>query len=186
MEGVKMEFTEKRVDGEYKYKGLIVNVRMDKAELFNGHIVKREVVEHPGGVTVLPIDDEGNCYMVEQFRYPMGKMMLEAPAGKLEYGEEPRYSAERELSEETGFTAGRLIEMGTYSTSPGISTEVLHMYLALDLKPGKTHPDDDEYLNIKKLPLAQLVDMVMSGEIDDGKTIVAVLKAEKYLKNQSK
>lgn len=159
---------------------------MDKAELFNGHIVKREVVEHPGGVTILPIDGEGNCYMVEQFRYPMGRMMLEAPAGKLEYGEEPLSSAERELSEETGFTAEEMVYLGRYCTSPGISTEVLHIYLALGLKAGKTHPDEDEYLNIKKLPLSQLVNMVMAGEIDDGKTAVALLKAEKYLNNQSK
>ena len=181
-----MDFTEKRIEGEDKYKGLIVNVRMDKAELFNGHIVKREVVEHPGGVTILPVDEEGNCYMVEQFRYPMGKMMLEAPAGKLEPGEEPLASAERELSEETGFTAEQLVDLGRYCTSPGISTEVLHIYLALGLKAGKTHPDEDEYLNIKKMPLTQLVDMVMKGEIDDGKTIVALLKAEKYLSKQSK
>ncbi len=181
-----MDFTEKQIEEEYKYKGLIVNVRMDKAELFNGHIVKREVVEHPGGVTILPIDGEGNCYMVEQFRYPMGRMMLEAPAGKLEYGEEPLSSAERELSEETGFTAEEMVYLGRYCTSPGISTEVLHIYLALGLKAGKTHPDEDEYLNIKKLPLSQLVNMVMAGEIDDGKTAVALLKAEKYLNNQSK
>ena len=82
-----MDYVEKRLDGEVKYKGVIVNVRLDRAELVNGAIVKREVVEHPGGVTVLPVDREGNCYMVRQFRYPFGRMMLEAPAGKLEPGE---------------------------------------------------------------------------------------------------
>ena len=100
-----MDYFEKRLDGETKYEGVIVNVRLDRAELHNGRIVKREVVEHPGGVTVLPVDADGNCYMVRQFRYPFGKMILEAPAGKLEKGEDPLLSAARELSEETGFTA---------------------------------------------------------------------------------
>ena len=82
-----MDYIEKRIDGEEKYKGVIVAVRLDRAELVNGAIVKREVVEHPGGVTILPIDSDGQCYMVRQYRYPMGRMMLEAPAGKLEKGE---------------------------------------------------------------------------------------------------
>ena len=120
-----MEYFEKRIDGEEKYKGVIVTVRLDRAELDNGSIVKREVVEHPGGVTILPIDDDGQCYMVRQFRYPMGRMMLEAPAGKLEIGEDHRLCAERELSEETGLSADKLIYMGGFCTSPGCSTEVL-------------------------------------------------------------
>ena len=107
-----MDYFEKRVDGEVKYKGVIVTVRLDRAELHTGRIVRREVVEHPGGVTILPIDGDGNCYLVRQFRYPFGKMLLEAPAGKLEPGEEPRASAVRELSEETGFTADELVYMG--------------------------------------------------------------------------
>ena len=139
------------------------------------------MVEHPGGVTILPVDEEGSCYMVRQFRYPFGRMMLEAPAGKLEYGEDPRDCAVRELSEETGFTADELIDLGRCCTSPGFSSEVLHIYLALGLHPGDCHPDQDEFLNVEKIPLHELSRMVMDGEIDDAKTIVAVLKAEKYL-----
>ena len=176
-----MEYFENRIDGEVKYTGVIVNVYLDRAELHDGSIVKREVVEHPGGVTILPVDSDGNCYMVRQFRYPFGRMMLEAPAGKLERGEDHRLCAVRELSEETGFTAGELVYMGSCCTSPGFSTEVLHIYLALDLQAGESHPDQDEFLNVEKISLRQLVEMVMSGEIDDAKTIAAVLKAEKYL-----
>jgi len=181
-----MEYLEKRIDGEIKYKGVIVTVRLDDAELHNGAVVKREVVEHPGGVTILPVDSEGNCYMVRQFRYPFGRMMLEAPAGKLEYGEDPRLCAERELSEETGFTADELIYMGTMCTSPGFSSEVLHLYLALGLHEGESHPDQDEFLNVEKYSLSRLSEMVMDGSIDDGKTVAVVLKAEKYLQNRQK
>ena len=176
-----MDYWEKQVDTEEKYKGIIVRVRLDHAELHTGKIVRREVVEHPGGVTVLPVDENGNCIMVRQFRYPFGRMMLEAPAGKLEYGEDPLECGVRELSEETGCTADEMVYMGSLCTSPGFSTEVLHIYLALGLHSGKSHPDEGEFLNVEKIPLKKLVDMAMSGEIDDGKTIVAVLKAEKYL-----
>lgn len=176
-----MEYLERPVGSVEKYKGIIVRVRLDDAELYTGKVVKREVVEHPGGVTILPVDEDGSCYMVRQFRYPFGRMMLEAPAGKLEYGEDHRECAVRELSEETGFTADELVYLGGCCTSPGFSTEVLHIYLAMGLHAGECHPDQDEFLNVEKIPLSQLSRMVMDGEIDDAKTIVAVLKAEKYL-----
>lgn len=176
-----MEYWEKQLSTEEKYKGIIVRVRLDEAQLHTGKHVKREVVEHPGGVCVLPVDAQGNCYVVRQFRYPFGRMLLEAPAGKREDGEEPMICAVRELSEETGFEAGTFVDLGACYTSPGISTEVLYLYLALDLKPGKSHPDQDEYLNIEKIPLKTLSDMIMRNEIEDAKTVMAVLKTEKYL-----
>ena len=159
-------------------------MRLDEAELHTGKHVKREVVEHPGGVTVLPVDSDGNCYLVRQFRYPFGKMLLEAPAGKLEKGEDPLVCGIRELSEETGFTAEEMVALGRCFPSPGFSTEVLHIYLALGLHAGQSHPDQDEYLNVEKIPLKELSERVMQNEIDDGKTIVAILKAEKYLQNR--
>ena len=176
-----MDFTEKRIDGEEKYKGVIVRVVLDRVQLCDGKMTKREVVEHPGGVCILPIDENGVCTMVRQFRYPFGKMMLEAPAGKLEYGEDPLECAVRELSEETGFQADELIPMGSMCTSPGFSTERLYLYLALGLHAGKSHPDEGEFLNVEKIPFRKLTEMVMHDEIDDGKTIAAVLKAEKIL-----
>lgn len=177
-----MDYTEKRVGGELKYEGVIVTVRLDEAELVNGRIVKREVVEHPGGVTVLPVDEQGRCAMVRQFRYPFGRMMLEAPAGKLEYGEDPYEAAVRELSEETGLSAGKLEPIGTICTSPGYSSEVLHLYLATQLQQGVSHPDENEFLNVEWIPLEELVRRTMAGEIDDAKTAVAVLKAERLLR----
>ena len=172
---------EKKIDGETLYKGIIVDVSMDHAELINGDIVRREVVHHPGGVTIIPVEEDGTVWCVRQFRYPMQREMLEVPAGKLEYGEKPLPAAERELSEETGLTAGRMVYLGECCTSPGFSTEVLHIYLALELRRGEAHPDEDEFLNVEKHSLETLTDMVMAGEIDDAKTIIAVLKARCYL-----
>jgi len=179
-----LDYEEKRIDGETKYEGVIVNVRLDRAMLHNGKEVKREVVEHPGGVTILPVDENCVCTLVRQFRYPFQRTMLEAPAGKLERGEDIRLCAERELSEETGYTADELIYLGSCCTSPGITDEVLHLYLALGLHMGESHPDEDEFLNLERCSLSELSERVMSGEIDDAKTIVAVLKAEKYLRQR--
>jgi len=178
-----MDYTEKTVSSEEKYRGIIVNVRMDRAQLCDGSVVRREVVEHPGGVAILPVDDRGVCYLVRQFRYPMGRMMLEAPAGKLEKDEDPAACAVRELSEETGFTAETWVNLGEHCTSPGFSTEVLHLYLALGLRPGESHPDEGEFLNVEKHTLDELTERIMKNEIDDGKTVIAVLKAKKYLED---
>ena len=172
---------EKRIDGEIKYSGVIVKVRLDRAELENGKIVRREVVEHPGGVGILPVDDEGVCYMVRQFRYPFSRQLLEIPAGKLEYGEDPLSCAVRELSEETGFSADQMISMGRCLTSPGFSSEVLHLYLARGLHAGRAHLDEDEFLNVERIPLPELAAMAERNEIEDGKTLIAVLKAERLL-----
>ena len=175
---------EKRIDGETLYRGVIVNVHLDRAELIDGSVVKREVVEHPGGVTILPVEEDGTTWCVRQFRYPFGREMLEAPAGKLEAGEKPLPAAERELEEETGLRAGRMVYLGECCTSPGFSTEVLHIYLALDLKQGDAHPDAGEFLNVEKHSLDTLVNMFMAGEIDDAKTIIAVLKARRFLEEE--
>lgn len=172
---------EKKIDGKTLYEGVIVNVRLDRAELVNGDVVRREVVEHPGGVTVIPVEEDGTVWCVRQFRYPFQREMLEVPAGKLEIGEKPLPAAVRELSEETGLEAGRMIYLGACCTSPGFSTEVLHIYLAMELKHGDAHPDEDEFLNVEKHSLETLTEMVMSGEIDDAKTIIAVLKARRFL-----
>lgn len=175
---------EKRIDAETVYKGIIVNVRLDRAELCDGRVVNREVVEHPGGATILPVDENGYCYCVRQFRYPFGRELLEAPAGKLEAGEDPKECAIRELSEETGFTADEITDLGSDLTSPGFSTERLHIYLARGLHRGKQHLDEGEFLSVEKHHIDELVKLVMSGEIEDGKTIIAVLKTKLVLDSE--
>ena len=179
-----MDLFEKCLQREDKYHGVIVDVHLDQVELADGSRSRREVVEHPGGVTILPVDEQGFCYMVRQVRYPTGHTMLECPAGKLEYGEDHRDCAVRELSEETGFTADELIYLGGFYTSPGFSSELLHIYLALGLHAGESHLDEGEFLDVEKLSLKELTEMVMNNEIEDAKTIIALLKAEKILKER--
>ena len=179
-----MEFYEKPVSRKKVYEGLIVNVRDDSAELWNGKLVRREVVEHLGGVAIVPIDRDGNVIMVRQFRYPMGEELLEIPAGKLEYGEDHYDCAVRELSEETGCAAGKMIYLGPLYTSPGFSEEILHIYLGLDLTEGEMHLDEDEFLRVERVPVSEVIEHIMENRIPDSKTIVGLFKAKAYLENK--
>ena len=143
-----MDFTEKTLTQEYQFKGRIIKCRTDTALLPDGTECYREVCEHPGGVGVLPITKEGEVILVRQFRYPYGETLLEIPAGKLDHGpdEDPAGCAVRELKEETGFTAGRMVALGKSYPSPGFLTEILHAYCALDLVPGESQPDEGEFV----------------------------------------
>ena len=172
-----MEFKEEMVSQETVYEGVIVNVRRDKARLMDGRITNREVVEHPGGVAVFAMDDQGRGALVRQYRYPMGEETLELPAGKLEPGEDPRDSGLRELAEETGLVPGTFEDMGCLYSSPGILAERIYLYFAKDLSQGPTHPVDGEFVETVWLPYQDLVDKARRGEIKDGKTLVGILKA---------
>ena len=176
-----MDYFEKQIDSKLMYTGRIVKLYSDTVELCSGRTAGREVVEHPGGVGIVPIDESGNVVAVRQFRYPVGDELLEIPAGKLEYGEDPYECAVRELSEETGYTAGEMVFLGMFYPSPGYCREKLYIYLALDLKAGDMHLDEDEYLNVERVPLDDFVRMIMDCENHDAKTIIGVLKAQKYL-----
>lgn len=175
---------EKRIDGKTLYEGVIVNVHMDRAQLVDGDVVRREVVEHPGGVTVIPVEPDGTVWCVRRSAIPSSARCWRRRRPSWSGGEDPAECARRELSEETGLTADELVGLGKCCTSPGFSTEVLHIYLALGLHQGQAHLDPGEFLNVEKHPLAELSQMVMSGEIDDAKTMIAVLKAEKYLEGR--
>mgnify|MGYP003311472389 FL=1 len=171
-----MDLTEKQISFEYKFKGKIVNLRVDDALLPNGATAKREIVEHNGGVCVAPLDDEYNLYFVKQFRYPYMEIVTELPAGKLEKGEDPFEAGKRELQEETGATAQKYVDLGKLYPTPGYCGEIIHMYLATDLMFGEQNPDEDEFLEVYKIPLDKAVEMVMNGEIRDSKTQTMVLK----------
>lgn len=180
-----MELREKKLRQVNSYSGIIVDVTLDQVEVCGSHRAFREVVHHPGGVTILPLDDEGFVYCVRQYRYPYGEVLLELPAGKLEKGEDPFACAVRELSEETGFTADRWQSLGCLYTSPGYCSETLHLYLARSLRAGDAHPDEGEFLAVERIALKDLLAQVMDGSIRDGKTITAVLKAARLLEQES-
>lgn len=179
-------FTEKTIEQNTVYSGHIVNVRLDAAEIMDGTKAMREVVEHPGGVCIVPLDAAGSFYCVRQFRYPMGQQVLEFPAGKLEYGEDPAACARRELKEETGLTAGQLVHLGSMYPSPGYLAEVIHLYLALDLQQGNAAPDEGEFLSVERYTRANLLDMVQHGKLPDAKTTVGLFRTIQYVDTVSK
>ena len=179
-----MELKETMVSTETVYKGIIVNVRRDKAKLIDGRITNREVVEHPGGVCVFALDNEGKVILVRQYRYPMQEVVLELPAGKLEKGEDPSDSGLRELGEETGLVPQTYLPMGVSFSSPGIMEEKIYYFFATDLVQGPVHPDDGEFLEVVRVPYEELLEMARKGEIKDAKTLVAILKASMVLEER--
>ncbi len=177
-----MHLEEKTISSEKMYDGKILSVVKDKVLLENGNDAVREVVIHHGGVTVVPIDNDGNVLMVRQYRYPHHRVMLEIPAGKLEKNEDHAACGRRELLEETGCTCTEYIYLGQVIPTPAYDSEVIHMYLAKGLSYSKQDLDDDEFLEVEKIPLDKAFNMVMSGEIADSKTQIGILKA--YIKEK--
>ncbi len=180
-----MDLTEKTLTSDTLFEGRIVTLQRDTVELPNGHTSVREVCRHPQGVCVLPLRADGTVSLVRQYRYPMGRTLLELPAGKLDMGpEELEAAARRELGEETGLEAGEMIYLGKIYASPGFCDEVLHMYLARDLRQSAAHPDEDEFLDVEYMSLDELTDKVMADEISDAKTVAAVLKTRLFLERE--
>ncbi len=169
---------EKQISREMKFDGKVVKLYVDQVVLENGTQTFREVIEHPGGVCVLPLDENGDIYMVKQFRYPFMKALYELPAGKLEYGESHRDCGIRELREETGATADSVEYLGCIYPTVAYDTEIIHMYLARGLHFGEQHLDEGEFLDVVKLPFEKAVEMALTGELPDAKTQAAILKTK--------
>lgn len=177
-----MDLTEKTLSRKDIFNGRIVNVHVDTVRLPNGAEASREVVDHPGGVAVLALDSSNNVLTVTQYRYPFGKTLREIPAGKLDRsGEDPAAAGLRELREETGAVPGRYESLGTILPSPGCYAETLHLYLARDLTMEDQNLDPDEFLNVERVPFDEMVRLCLSDEIEDAKTVAAVLKAKLLL-----
>ena len=179
-----MDFTEKKLSHKDIFKGAVVHLHVDKVSLPDGSEAVREIAEHVGGAVVLPVDENGFVYLVRQFRYAMGQHILEAPAGALNSGEEPHLCAMRELSEETGFTAQNYEFLGEIYPSPGYCREVLYVYLATELKHGKAHLDEGEFLQTEKHKFEEIFQMALLGEIKDAKTALAVLRAAPHIRRR--
>jgi len=167
---------EETVSSEEIYDGKVVHLYKDVVRLINGKTAVREVIRHVGAVAIVAMTDEGEALMVRQYRYPFGRALLEVPAGKLDPGEPPEDCARRELSEETGAAAETLTYIGDFYPSVAYLDENIRLFVAKGLTFGDAHTDEDEFLNLEKIPLKTLVQMVLRGEIRDGKTQAAILK----------
>ncbi len=178
-----MNLEEKTVSKSYVFKGKIINVRVDDAVLSNGQPVKREVVEHGGGVGVAAITDNDEILLVKQFRYPYMEEIYEIPAGKREGDEDPLVCGKRELREETGAVAKNYLSLGKLYPSPGYCGEIIWIFAAFNLTFGQNDLDEGEFLEAERVPFKKALSMVMSGEITDSKTVTAILKINELRRN---
>ena len=170
---------EKSVSSTPIFDGKVLHVRLDEITLPNGVSATREYCHHNGAVCVLPLTDEGEVICVRQYRYPFHEDLLEIPAGKLDSPEEdPNDAVRRELREETGAVANKMIYLGKYYPSPAILDECIYMYLATGLEFGETEFDEDEFIESVRVPLSKLVDLTLEGKIRDGKTQICALRAQ--------
>ena len=170
---------ETKVSSETLYKG-IVGFTKDTVRLINGRETTRVYLAHQGASAVLPLADDGQVYLVQQYRYPVGRTTWELPAGKRETYQNPLSCAKAELEQEAGLRAAKWRKMTVFNPSNAFSTEYLHIYLATGLKRVNGCPDEDEFLNVKKFPLPKLYAMIKTGKIQDAKTIIALLMYKSF------
>lgn len=182
IEAVALGFYEQTEEVQGIFSGKIINVHTDKITLVDGTEAQREVVDHPGGVAIVGLTENNEVLMVRQFRYPYKETIYEIPAGKLEKGEDPRVAAIREFREECGAVAEKFEPLGEIYPTPGYCGEIIRIFYATDLTFGEQELDEDEYLEVIKMPFSECVAKIMSGEIKDAKTIVGILKLKELMK----
>jgi ADP-ribose pyrophosphatase len=170
-----MTIEEKTMKSERIYEGRILNLRVDTVELPDKKYTKREIVEHSGAVAIVPITDNNEIILVKQYRKAVEKELLEIPAGKLELNEKPLDCAIRELKEETGVEAENIEFLFSFYTSPGFCNERIYLFVARGLKEGLAKPEADEYIDVVKIKIEELLEMIEKGEILDCKTIIGIM-----------
>ena len=178
-----MNLIEKQISSEQIFNGKIIKLRKDTVLLPNGKTAFREIVEHNGGICIAPLTKDDELIFVKQYRCPYGEILLELPAGKRENTEDTLEGAKRELKEETGATAGKIISLGQLYPTVAYCDEIIWLYLATELEFSEQKLDEDEFLSVTKIPLDKACEMVLNGEIKDSKTQVAILKI-KMLKDK--
>lgn len=171
-----MAHFEKTLTSEPIFDGRVIRVTLDSVELENGKTSTREVVHHHGGAGIAALTENGEIYLVRQYRYALGRELIEIPAGKLEKDEDPFLAAQRELGEETGLVADTYLNLGDFIPTCGYCSEIIYLYAAKHLHMAEQHLDEDEFVSVFTLPLGDAVEKVLSGEIQDGKTVAAILK----------
>ena len=177
------QFEEKTVSTDLLFEGKVISLRVEEVELPDGNRAKRELVNHPGAVAVIPIMDDGKLILVKQYRKALNRSIIEIPAGKIEPGEDIEVTALRELEEETGYGANRFDYLQSFATSPGFANEIIHIFVALGLykidKPAAG--DEDEFIHMIECTIEEAEQMVLDERIYDAKTAFAILHAKKLL-----
>ena len=163
------------------FRGRVLTLNLERVRLPNGQVAELEIAHHPGGAAVVAIDAEGRVCLLRQFRHAAGGWLTELPAGKLDGGEPPLECARRELAEEAGVSAGRWEKLGEFFSSPGVLTEVIHLFLAQDLQPADASPGEHEVLEASWVPLQEAMDLAASGRLQDAKSVIGLLWARERL-----
>lgn len=175
---------EKTKERSTAFQGCLLRLDVDTVTLPDGKEGVREYIRHPGGVGVVALTDEGEVLLVKQYRYPYSEVLTEIPAGKRDKGEEPLVTGMRELEEETGYRAANYTPLGVMYPTPGCCDEKVYLFLATGLTAAEAHPDADEFLDVERCPLDEMVRRVMAGEITDAKTQIGILKTKLLLDSQ--
>ncbi len=160
------------------FQGRVINLRVDNVALPDGSTGTREIVEYTGAVAIVPVNEKGELLLVRQYRYPVGKTLIEIPAGKIETGEDPTACAHRELLEETGYEAKKMTRLFSFYSTPGFTNEMIHLYLASELTLKQQKLDDDEFIEVEAVPYQHALDMIWTGEICDAKSVAGILAAQ--------
>ena len=168
------------------FSGELLHVYKDEAILPNASAGRREWIEHPGACAVVPVFSNGDCVLIQQFRYPVQQLFWEVPAGKIDPSEDPLSTASRELGEETGYSAEKWTYIGHFYPAVGYADEIIHIYLAEGLIQGEQNMDKDEFLSVYRVPFEEALSMIDSGEINDAKTISSIIRVQGFLKQQKK
>ncbi|MBE5760273.1 MAG: NUDIX hydrolase [Clostridiales bacterium] len=176
-----MKLFEETIEREDIFSGRVVKLHRDRVLLENGKTSIREVIDHPGGVSVAVLTEENELLFVRQFRYPYHEVVLELPAGKLEPGEDPFLAVQREQMEETGTTGKNYVYLGEVYPTPGYTSEILRLWACRAESFGESRPDEGEFLEVERIPAEKALDMVMQGEIKDAKTQIGILKVSRLL-----